>query len=151
MTEEDWEAWCDATAALDDEPPGLGEEEEEEEEEEPESGEHIWGTAGFAKGEFADALPGGSELAFLADAIAGDGDRYPGASDSELDGVIAAWDRVEAHASARKHAAIAEFIRRRPEEGCEPEEAGGCRSGGTSSPSMSCGSSSPSRELPPSG
>jgi hypothetical protein len=122
MTEEDWEAWCDATAALDDEPPGLGEEEEEEE---PESGEHIWGTAGFAKGEFADALPGGSELAFLADAIAGDGDRYPGASDSELDGVIAAWDRVEAHASARKHAAIAEFIRRRPEEGCEPEEAGG--------------------------
>jgi hypothetical protein len=26
-------------------------------------------------------------------------------------GVIAAWDRVEAHASARKHAAVAEFIR----------------------------------------
>ena len=70
-------------------------------------------------------MPGGSALAFLADAIAGDGDRYPGASDGELDGVIAAWDRVEAHASARKHAAIAEFIRRRPEEGCEPEEAGG--------------------------
>ena len=123
MTEEDWEAWCDATSALDDEPPGLGEEDEEEED--PEPGERIWGTAGFAKGEFADAMPGGSALAFLADAIAGDGDRYPGASDGELDGVIAAWDRVEAHASARKHAAIAEFIRRRPEEGCEPEEAGG--------------------------
>jgi hypothetical protein len=32
---------------------------------------------------------------------------------------------VEAHAAARKHLAIAEFIRRRPEKGCEPEEPGG--------------------------
>ncbi len=31
--------------------------------------------------------------------------------------MIAAWDRVEAHAAARKHAAVAEFIRRRPEPG----------------------------------
>jgi hypothetical protein len=52
------------------------------------------------------------ELAFLADAAAGPDDRYPGATDGELDGAIAAWDRVEAHASARKHLAIAEFIRR---------------------------------------
>jgi hypothetical protein len=39
--------------------------------------------------------------------------------------LIAAWDRVEAHASARKHLAIAEFIRRQPEKGCEPEDPGG--------------------------
>ncbi|MGD0244304.1 MAG: DUF222 domain-containing protein [Streptosporangiaceae bacterium] len=57
--------------------------------------------------------------------MAGDGDRYPGASDDELDGVIRAWDRVEAHAAARKHAAVAEFIRRRPEKGCEPRDPAG--------------------------
>jgi len=33
-------------------------------------------------------------------------------------GAVAAWDRVEAHACARKHAAVAEFIRRRPAPGC---------------------------------
>ena len=87
------------------------------EEPDPAAGERVAWTAGFAKGGLADGLPGGSELAFLADAAAGDEDRYPGATDAELDGAIAAWDRVEAHASARKHLAIAEFIRRRPGEG----------------------------------
>ena len=38
-------------------------------------------------------------------------------------GAVAAWDRIEAHAAARKHAAVAEFIRRRPEPGCAPEGA----------------------------
>src|SRR6185437_4327329 len=95
----------------------------EDEEDDPElaAGGRVAWTAGFGKGGLADGLPGGSELAFLASAAAGDGDRYPGATDAELDGVIAAWDRVEAHASARKHLAIAEFIRRRPEKGCEPQ------------------------------
>jgi Domain of unknown function (DUF222) len=32
-------------------------------------------------------------------------------------GAISAWDRVEAYAAARKHAAVAEFIRRRPRPG----------------------------------
>jgi hypothetical protein len=124
MTAEDWEAWCDATA-LDDEFPEPGEDDEEEAEPELTPGEHLAGPAGFAKGGAFDALPGGCELALLADAAAGADDRYRGASDGELDGVIAAWDRVEAHASARKHLAIAEFIRRRPEKGCEPGEPGG--------------------------
>jgi hypothetical protein len=35
-----------------------------------------------------------------------------GASDDELGGAICAWDRVEAYASSRKHAAIAELMRR---------------------------------------
>jgi uncharacterized protein DUF222 len=122
MTAQDWEAWCDATAVDDEPPPGL--DGEDEEEPDPEPGERIWGTAGFAKGGFADEMAGGAALAFLADAAAGDDDRYAGMSDGELDGAIAAWDRVEAHASARKHLAIAEFIRRRPAEGCEPEEPG---------------------------
>ena len=45
----------------------------------------------------------------------------PGASDDELLGVICGWDRVEANASARKHAAVAELIRRRPAAGCALE------------------------------
>ena len=31
--------------------------------------------------------------------------------------MLCAWDRVEAHAAARKHAAVAELIRRRPASG----------------------------------
>ena len=54
---------------------------------------------------------------FAAEA-AGEDDRYVGASDDEVAGAIAAWDRVEAYAAARKHAAVAEFIRRRAEPGC---------------------------------
>ena len=124
MSAEDWEAWCDVTADLDDEPPGSGWDDEEEEPD-PAPGERVAWSAGFAKGGLADGLPGGSELAFLADAAAGPDDRYAGATDGELDGAIAAWDRIEAHASARKHMAIAEFIRRRPAEGCEPADPGG--------------------------
>ncbi|HEX5302599.1 MAG TPA: DUF222 domain-containing protein [Streptosporangiaceae bacterium] len=125
MSAEDWEAWCDATAELEDAPPpDLGWDEAEDD---PElaAGERVAWTAGFAKGGLADGLLGGSELAFLVGAAAGDEDRYRGATDAELDGAIAAWDRVEAHASARKHLAIAEFIRRRPEQGCEPAGPGG--------------------------
>src|SRR5690242_5764178 len=124
MTGAEWEAWCDLAAGAEDgPPPDLGWDEDPEPE--PAGGERVAWTAGFAKGGLADGLPGGSELAFLAGAAAEDEDRYPGATDAELDGAIAAWDRVEAHASARKHLAIAEFIRRRPEQGCEPAEPGG--------------------------
>ena len=38
-----------------------------------------------------------------------------------LAGVLAAWDRLEAHMAARKLAAAAELIRRRPEPGCDPQ------------------------------
>src|SRR5579859_7718267 len=75
--------------------------------------------AGSGRGGVLDGLPGGASLAFHAEDAAGDDDRYAGASDDELDGAISAWDRIEAYAAARKHAAVAEFIRRRPEEGCE--------------------------------
>ena len=47
----------------------------------------------------------------------------------EVLGVLCAWDRVEAHAAARKHAAAAELIRRRLAPGHAPEgparDAGG--------------------------
>jgi hypothetical protein len=34
--------------------------------------------------------------------------------------VLCAWDRVEAHAAARKYAAVAELVRRRPARGFAP-------------------------------
>jgi Domain of unknown function (DUF222) len=58
------------------------------------------------------------QTAAMAAVAAGNGDRYAGATDDEVLNAICAWDRVEAHASARKHAAEAELIRRRPARGC---------------------------------
>ncbi len=85
------------------------------------AGEYLSRAAGFAAGMLLDTMPGCNALAGFAAEAAGDDDRYHGARDDEVAGAIAAWDRVEAHASARKHAAVAEFIRRRPEPGCSPE------------------------------
>ena len=65
-----------------------------------------------------DVLPGGAQLAVAADAAAGE-DRFDGVSEGELVGVLCAWDRVEAHAAARKLAVIAELARRNP----APEDA----------------------------
>ena len=81
-------------------------------------GEHASPAAAFGSGFALDTAPGCAVLAGLADAAAGPGDRYPGATDDEIVGVICAWARVEAHAAARKLAAIAELIRRRPAEDC---------------------------------
>jgi len=84
-------------------------------------GEYPGPAGAFATGMILDAAPGGVELGLFAADAAGTDDRYPGASDDELVGAICAWDRAEAHMAARKHAAIAEFIRRRPGEGCTLE------------------------------
>ena len=46
-------------------------------------------------------------------------DGFAGVSEGELVGVLCAWDRVEAHAAARKLAVIAELARRNP----GPEDA----------------------------
>src|SRR6201996_5613222 len=73
--------------------------------------------AGFAAGMLLDTMPGCGALAGFPAEAAGDDDRFHGASDDEGAGVISAWDRIEAYASARKHAAVAEFIRRRPGPG----------------------------------
>ena len=56
--------------------------------------------AGFAAGMLLDTMPGCNALAGFAAEAAGEDDRYDGASDDEVAGAIAAWDRVEAHASA---------------------------------------------------
>src|SRR5581483_6043193 len=106
-----------ADAGLDDEDP-----EEEEPFLSPEEREAAPVTGGwFASGGPFDAAPGGAALAGFADAAAGEDDSCAGMTDDELTGVIRAWHRVEAHACARKHSAVAELIRRRPAPGCEPE------------------------------
>jgi len=74
--------------------------------------------AGFGAGMALDVMPGCGALAGFAAEAAGEDDRYAGACDDEVAGAIAAWDRVEAYAAARKCAAVAEFIRRRAEPGC---------------------------------
>ena len=81
-------------------------------------GEYASPAAGFASGKPLDAAPGCATLGLFVEDVAGDDDRVAGASDDELLGVICARDRVEANASARKYAAVAELIRRRPAPGC---------------------------------
>jgi hypothetical protein len=74
--------------------------------------------AAFGPGMIFDLLPGCAQLAVAADAAAAD-DGFAGVSEAELVGVMCAWDRVEAHAAARKLAAVAELARRNP----SPEDA----------------------------
>ena len=78
------------------------------------SGQSASPAAGFGPGMPLDVLPGCAGLAVAADAAAGEDGRFAGVSEAELIGVVCAWDRVEAHAGARKVAAIAELARRNP-------------------------------------
>src|SRR5690242_14271247 len=82
--------------------------------------------AGFGAGMAWDVMPACAQLAVAADAAVedaagGPGDSLSGVADHELVGLVCAWDRVEAHAAARKLVAIAEVFRRNPEDGFEPE------------------------------
>ena len=86
-------------------------------------GEFASRAAGFGAGMLLDVMPGCGALAGFAAEAAGEDDRYEGACDDEVAGAISAWDRVEAWAAARKHAAVAEFIRRRPRPGPAVEGA----------------------------
>jgi hypothetical protein len=86
---------------------------------EPLPGEYGSPAAGFGSGQPLDTAPGCAVLGSFAEDAAGAGDRYAGASDDELAGVICAWDRVEAAMAAGKHAAVAELIRRRAAAGAE--------------------------------
>src|SRR5690348_6921558 len=79
-------------------------------------GESCSPAAAFGPGMTLDVLPGCAGLAVAADAAAGDDGRFGGVSEAELIGMMCGWDRVEAHAHARKLAAIAELARRNPGE-----------------------------------
>ena len=81
-------------------------------------GEYASRAAGFATGKPLDVAPGCAVLGSFLEEVAGDDDRYAGATDDELLGVICGWDRAEAAMAAGKHAAVAELIRRRPAPGC---------------------------------
>ena len=86
-------------------------------------GESASRAAGFGTGMAWDVTPGCAQLAVAADTAVsgGSADRFDGAADHELIGLVCAWDRLEAHAAARKLVAIAEVFRRNPEDGFEPE------------------------------
>jgi hypothetical protein len=81
-------------------------------------GESSSPAAAFGPGMVFDVLPGCAQLAVAADAAAEE-DWFAGISECELVGIMCAWDRVEAHAAARKLAVIAELDRRNP----GPEDA----------------------------
>jgi uncharacterized protein DUF222 len=75
----------------------------------------------FASGQVMDTAPGGPVLFGHADHAAGDDARFADATDDELTGLICGLDRAEAAACALKLAAVAELIRRNPEDGCALE------------------------------
>ena len=79
-------------------------------------GESAGPAASFGPGMALDVLPGCPQLAVAADAAAGEDGGFAGVSEAELIGVMCGWDRVEAHAHARKLAVIAELARRNPGE-----------------------------------
>jgi hypothetical protein len=81
-------------------------------------GESASPAAAFGPGLPLDVLPGCAQLAVSADAAANEG-RFDGVPEGELVGLLCAWDRVEAHAAARKLAVVAELDRRNP----SPEDA----------------------------
>jgi hypothetical protein len=81
-------------------------------------GESASPAAAFGPGMVFDVLPGCVQLAVAADAAVAE-DRFDGVPEAELVGVLCAWDRVEAHAAARKLAVVAELARRNP----APEDA----------------------------
>ena len=80
-------------------------------------GEYAGPAGGFGTGQPLDLAPGGGVLLSFADDAAGADDRFTGASDDELAGIIGALDRAEATACSLKHAALAAFLRRRPAPG----------------------------------
>jgi hypothetical protein len=92
---------------------------------EPLAGEYAGPGGAFATGQALDLAPGGPVLLGHAEWAAGDDDRFGGVGDDELLGIICAADRCEAAASALKHTAIAELIRRRPASGCTPQDPAG--------------------------
>src|SRR5580700_6068956 len=79
-------------------------------------GESASAAASFGPGMTLDVLPGCPQLAVAADAAAGEDARFAGVSEAELIGVMCGWDRMEAHAHARKLAVVAELTRRYPGE-----------------------------------
>src|SRR5690348_15367280 len=92
-------------------------------------GESSSRAAAFGPGMVLDVLPGCAGLAVAADAAAGEDGRFGGVSEAELIGVMCGWDRVEAHAHARKLAVVAELARRNPGERSEERRVGKeCRS-----------------------
>jgi Domain of unknown function (DUF222) len=84
-------------------------------------GEYTSRAAGFASGKPLDVAPGCAALGMFAEDAADEDGRFRSATDDEVLGLICAWDRIEANASARKHAVVAELIRRRPARDCAVE------------------------------
>ena len=104
---------------------------------EPLAGEYSGPGGAFATGQALDVAPGGPVVLGHAGWTTGDDDRFGGVSDDELLGIICAADRCEAAASALKHTAVAELIRRRQRPAARRRARRACRRRGTNSPGPS--------------
>jgi hypothetical protein len=76
---------------------------------------------GFTEGGPLDLALPGLALASFCEEVIGDDGRCRGTSDSELIGVLQAWQRIGSWVAARRLAVTAALIRRRPATGCSPE------------------------------
>ncbi|MGA2828289.1 MAG: DUF222 domain-containing protein [Streptosporangiaceae bacterium] len=72
--------------------------------------------AGFASGAELDRALPGPALAGFADDAAGSDRRYAGLNDDQLIGALLGWQKTEAWAASGKLSAVAELIRRRPND-----------------------------------
>jgi hypothetical protein len=80
-------------------------------------GEYANPTGALAEGGALDtATPCGTLALFLEDVAGADG-LYAGASDDEVMGAVAAWDRVMSYATGRRYQAVAAFVGHRPAPG----------------------------------
>src|SRR5580698_7817575 len=87
-------------------------------------GEYANPAGALAEGGVLDtAVPCGALALFLEDAAGADG-LYAGASDDQVMGAVAAWDRMRSYATARMYDAVAAFIGHRPARGREAETPG---------------------------
>src|SRR5262249_6941684 len=110
---------ADASAAMGRRGPGMPRSAE------PLAGEYSGPGGALATRQALDVAPGGPLLLAQADCAAGHAARFGGVGDEGLLGIIGAADRSEAAASALKHTAVAELIRRRPASGCTTQGPAG--------------------------
>jgi hypothetical protein len=80
--------------------------------------------AGFGQGCPLDAAAPSSTVSVLADEASGDDRSFAGVTDDHLMGLLGTRQRLACRQQWELITAVAEFIRRRPQPGCPPEEPG---------------------------
>jgi hypothetical protein len=80
--------------------------------------------AGFGQGCPLDAVAPSSTVSILADEASGEDRAFTAVTDDDLMGLLGTRQRLACRQQWELTTAVAEFIRRRPQPGCPPEEPG---------------------------